>query len=254
MLAWVLGVGVVVLSAGAARAEWVPPAGPDCPARPGDAEAARVQASELFGRAIELGEAGEWSASAGQFACSYGAMPHPNTLFNLGLAAEKAGDLATAESALAQCLLDAPDAEYGAQAREMLASVRERLAAAAPVPSPLPEGGELSTTAVVGWALLGSGVAVAAGIGISFSVLASDEKDAFELGPPGELTWPEAEPHQQQYRTYSALAVAGFLVGGAIAVGGVVLLILDATAEEPPAVPALALFADGAGLVLSGTF
>ena len=147
-----------------------------------------------------------------------------------------------------------PDADFRAQP-ELLASVRERSASVAPVPVPLPAAVDgLSSTATVGWALLGSGVAVAAGMGISFSVLAGDERDAFELAAPGELTWPEAEPHGRQYETYSALAIAGFLVGGAIAVGGVVLLIVDAMGEEPPAVPVVACSGDGAGLALVGTF
>ena len=49
---------------------------------------------------------------------------------------------------------------------------------------------------------------------------------------------------------------ANILLGvlSGIAVGGVVLLIVDAMGEEPPAVPVVACSGDGAGLALVGTF
>ena len=118
--------------------EWVPPVPEDCPASPADPAAARALAGELYRSAAARGEEGAFDDSVRLFLCSYAVVPHPNTLYNLGLAAEHAGDLATAEGALARCIAEAPDAGYRAQADELLASVRERLAQVAPPPPPPP--------------------------------------------------------------------------------------------------------------------
>jgi hypothetical protein len=65
-------------------------------------------------------------------------------------------------------------------------------------------------------------------------------------------------PHEASYETYSALAIAGFLVGGAIVVGGATLLILDAAEEEIEGdlvlEPSVAIGPDGVGLMMVGRF
>jgi hypothetical protein len=121
------GLGVLSLALLAvAHASWSPPPGLVCPPTPADPAEARALAGSLFGQASDRGQAGDWSGSQALFACSYVVFPHPNTLFNVGLAAEHAGDLETAEAALAGCLEDAPAADFAAQAIELLAGVRAR--------------------------------------------------------------------------------------------------------------------------------
>ena len=57
-------------------------------------------AGEFFRAGLAADGAGEHARAVSLYACCYHVVPHPNTLYNLALAAERAGDVRTAMSAL----------------------------------------------------------------------------------------------------------------------------------------------------------
>jgi len=277
--AWLI-TGALCLPA-IAQAQWLPPVPEGCPEMPGDPAAARAVAGERFRAAVADGEAGKWEEALRQFSCSYSIVAHPNTLYNLGMAAERTGELETADHALARCLAEAPDASYRAEAKALLAPVRERLAALPPptktptpppaetpdtrpdvaggaqegaggttsagAVAPPPEG--MSTMSIAGWSLLGAGVAAAVAGGMAFAVLSNDEADASLQ----TTEWSDASVHRDRAETYSSASIALFVVGGAAAIAGTVLRLLDVS-EEAPVLPVPSASGESVGLAVVGRF
>jgi len=143
-----------------------------------------------------------------------------------------------------------------------------------PTPSPAaaPSRVELPTTVhpttssprwkrTAGWSLLGAGVALAA-VGVGMNVWAIDAADATSryANPVDGLTEAERERRynsaesDMKTRGYSAYALYG--IGGAAAVAGIVLVVLDATSpHDPPPVALLpTAMPGGAGLFLNRPF
>jgi len=258
--------------------QWAPPVPPGCPERPASEEEALVLAGRIFAQATERGNAGLYVEAVELFACCYYVAPHPNTLYNLGVAAEHAGDLRTAEAALQRYVEEAPGAVNRTETDGLLASIRERLAALPPpaLPEPVPEPEPatrppaavvvapqpppssppppegMSALAIAGWSLLGAGALVAAAGGTTFAVLAADEADAAN-NPPPDTPWSTVAGHRDSFDTYTTWEIVAFAVGGAVALGGLVLLLVDASTEAPVEVlPAVT--PDSAGLWLVGRF
>ncbi|MDI7268230.1 MAG: hypothetical protein QME96_09580 [Myxococcota bacterium] len=258
------------------------PAG--CPAAPDDPAAARELAGEFFSRAAERDNAGAHAEAVALYSCCYAIVPHPNTLFNLALAAERAGDLATAEAALSRYVEDAPEALNRSEAEALLGVLRERIAALSPeertgVEEPVavggsaggeespaggvesPAGGVESAAGtgaleIAGWVLLGAGVAIGGAGGTTFAVLAAGESEWAETNDPG-TPWSEAVKHQDKYDTYTALEIAMLAVGGAaLAVGAAILAVALVGEEEgePPVTLAPAATGDAAGVTLRWRF
>jgi hypothetical protein len=279
---WTLLVAGLLLLPEASRAQWQPSVPDDCPSMPGDPAEARAVAGEQFRAAVASGEEGNWQNALGLFSCSYSIVPHPNTLYNMGMAAERIGDLETADHALARCLAEAPDATYRADAEALLESVRERRAAPAPTetttlhpidtpgePSdaaggagpgqqaegaaaegsavPPPDG--MSAMTIAGWSLLGAGVAVAVAGGTAFAVLSDDEGDASLL----TTVWSDASELRDRAKTYSGASTALFVIGGAAAIAGTVLLLLDVE-EDAPVLPIASASGESVGLAVVGRF
>jgi hypothetical protein len=261
-------------------------------------------ASEFFQRGLTAVAEGNFAQATALYACCFHILPHPNTMYNLGLAAEKAGDLRTAEHALDRYVTEAPEALNHDEAVTLLTSVRERVAALPPEQNPTtlvavgpeprecpagtvaqpdgtcaaeapppqcpagtlprpdgtcaapytpPEG--LSSTAIAGWSLLGTGAAITIAGGAAFGVLAGQEKDAIE-DPPAHATWRGSASHLDTFDTYQATEIALIAVGGAVLATGVVLLILDANSESPEAEAAVVpvVTDESVGLGLVGRF
>lgn len=106
----------------------------------------------------------------------------------------------------------------------------------------------------VGWALLGAGVAVAAGGGISHGLSTSDWNRAVELAAEGK----DREAFNRAVSdSDSKLVAAGVLygVGGACALAGVITALTAPSSAEPPAV-SVGASAHGRGfsMVLTGRF
>jgi tetratricopeptide (TPR) repeat protein len=127
------------LFAGPAAAQWTPASPPGCPTPPADPDQARATATDLFARAEARADAGAYVEAATLFACCYLVRPHPHTLYNLGVAAEQAGDLRTAHFALERYLAEVPEAENRDEASTLLAAVDERAGPFAPDPVPGPD-------------------------------------------------------------------------------------------------------------------
>ena len=277
-----LGAAFLVASfAVRAVAAWTPASPEACPDRPEDPAAARTLAGEVFTRGAERAAAGDDDEAVALYTCSYSIAPHPNTLYNLALAQEAAGRPADACIVLELYLREAAEAINRPRAEELLAELRclvEESDDTPPGPSPPPppplppppphppadvagggsgtdEGG-VSDLALAGWILLGTGVALAAGGGTAFAVLAAQEK-SLVLDPDPGAVWSDAAPHQDAYELYSGLEIGFFALGGAAAAVGVVLLLVDlgAESESPPVLIAMPLIGPGmVGLSWSGSF
>jgi len=258
---------------------WSPPVPTGCPETPADAAQSRTLASDFFQRGLAADDSGDYAAAASHYACCFHIVPHPNTLYNLALSAEKAGDLRTAQHALERYIAEAPGALNLSEAAELLSAVARRTAELPPeeappelppveqpaqpefpTPPPVvapvepPDEGP-SVLAIAGWSLLGGGAAIAIAGGAAFGVLAGQETDAVEGSDPG-TPWRDIAPHLSLHDDYQTAEIAMLAVGGAVLAAGAVLLILDATDEssgdEATVVPLVG--ADSVGFALAGRF
>jgi hypothetical protein len=295
----------VFAPAGVLAQTWSPPVPPGCPQAPADQAASRAMASEFFQRGLTAVAEGRFAQATALYACCFHIIPHPNTMYNLGLAAEKAGDLRTAEHALDRYVTEAPEALNHDEAVTLLATVRERVAALPPEENPTtlvavgpepaecaagqaaqpdgtcaaepppppecaagtmrqadgtcaapytpPEG--LSTLAIAGWSLLGTGAAITIAGGAAFGVLAGQEADAIE-DPPDGAHWRDSASHLDTFDDYQAAEIAMLVIGGAVLATGAVLLILDSNSESPEAETAVVpvVTEESVGLGLVGRF
>jgi hypothetical protein len=227
----------------------------------------------MFNRAGERIVAGASEEAAALYTCSYSIVPHPNTLYNLALALEAGGRLPDACSVLELYLLQAPTAINRSDAEALLAELRSHLKRSSGSPPEPPRGlpplprdgytagsgvgnGGFSGMASAGWILLGTGVALASGGGITCAVLADHEK-SLVLHPVEGTPWRDVEQHRDAYNLYSNLDITFFVVGGAAMVVGAVLLLADQgdARESPPAGFPTPLIGPGmAGLGWTGRF
>ncbi|MBN1774629.1 MAG: hypothetical protein JXB32_25435 [Deltaproteobacteria bacterium] len=271
----------------AAAQVWSPAVPVGCPDAPADPGARRALAGEFFSRGMTADETGDHEAAASAYACCFHITPHPNTLYNLALSAEKAGDVRTAQHALERYIAEAPGALNLGEAAGLLATVSRRVAELPPeepppdepppdepppdeppptpavsgpavpavTPQTPPDDGP-SVMAIAGWSLLGGGLAIGVAGGAAFGVLADQEADAVEGSEPG-TPWTEIQPHLVRHDDYQTAEIAMLAVGGAVLAAGIVLLIVDAAGESSAEAGAVVvpLAGDGVGgLALAGWF
>ena len=194
----------------------------------------------MFNRAVERGISGANAEAATLYTCSYSLVPHPNTLYNLAVVQEAAGQLLDACTVLELYLMQAPNAINREDAEKLLAEIRARIEASGGTPPGPPDvppdggggtdggattnppGGDgtggtgvvgpgMSDMALAGWILLGTGVALAAGGGTAFAVLAADEKSLVLDVDPG-TPWNDVEQHRR-VRPLLGAEIAFFAVG-----------------------------------------
>lgn len=122
-----------------------------CPEPDDPAENPRL-AGEAFNQGTWLYEAGDLEGALGWFRCSYGLVPHSDTLFNIGQVAEELGQLEVALESF-DTLLDVwPDYPNHAQLERRTARLRARvggsdsLSDVAPSPPAAPQPGEPPTS------------------------------------------------------------------------------------------------------------
>ena len=114
------------------------------------------------------------------------------------------------------------------------------------------DGGS-STLTIAGWSLLGGGALVAVVGGAVFGAMAADEKASFESESTNH--WSDASRYRDNYTAYTSAEAALLAIGGAAAVAGAVLLVLEATSEEPAPAAVAPLANEGAvGVLVSGRF
>jgi hypothetical protein len=80
-------------------------------------------------------------------------------------------------------------------------------------------------------------------------VLSDDEGDASLQ----TTEWSDASVHRDRAETYSSASIALFVVGGAAAIAGTVLLLLDVS-EEAPVLPVPSASGESVGLAVVGRF
>ncbi len=252
----------------AGRADDLPfPMPRDCVAAPESEAAARAIATYWFEQGVAQVARDEFAEAVRSFACAHAIIPHPATLYNLGRAAEWAGDLPTAVRALRMYLDASPDLPDRAEIEAKVARFEFEIAIAAEAevtaeaePSGTEEaetpGGErrLGSRAqrVAGWASVGIAAAGAV-VGSVFAGFAADQRNRIDEMPDG-TPWVEVAELEETFNNYLLATWIGFGVAGAAALTGILLLVLGDD-DGPDAVEVAPVVGDGAaGLALTWKF
>lgn len=232
-------------------------------------EASAEEARQHFDAATAAFDGGDYPGAVEGFQRAFELTQHPDILYNIYSAAERAGQLELALRSLERYLAEGEvEAERRPVLQERLARLRERVAAQQqeeaaepepvapePVIAPEPEPEPASSGGVHP---AGVGVLIAAGVlAASFGVLAglSEAEDgslAASCGMRGTCT-------SEQLSTLNALNIAAdvsWITAAAAAVTGVVLLFALPPESSASAQAAVAPWAspEGAGLVARGSF
>ena len=218
-----------------------------------------------FDAATTAFDGGDYPRAVEEFQRAYELTRHPDILFNVYSAAERAGQLEMALRSLERYLAEGEvEPERRPVLQERLARLRERVAAGEAVgqeqaPTPVEPIAEPEPAAPSGGVHpAGVGMLIAAGVlAASFGVLAGlseaeDGKLATGCGMSGTCT-------SDELSTLNALNVAAdvsWIAAAAVGVTGLVLLFALPAESSSSAQAAAAPWAspDGAGLVVAGTF
>jgi tetratricopeptide (TPR) repeat protein len=191
------------------------------------------------------------------FERSYALSGRVELLYNVGLAAERTGDVAKAMRAFDRFLLELPDSAQGEDARARLA-VLERATAlrgprepsvsevAAPVAAPAPR--EDSGGSLVPWFVGGSGLVLAVTGGAFLGVGLSDASSV--TGSAQGSSFSDVESQYVRAATFQNLGLVLLGVGLAATATGVTLFLLDDGVSENTTRVTLGL----GGLRIEGTF
>lgn len=170
----------------------------------------------------------------------------PDFQFNIGLCHERLGEPQAAIRAFEAYLRNKPDASDRASVEHRIAQLRAELEAPAEPPPPAVSPSPQQPTApqldqpppaeakphrplvITGSVLLGVGVGVAAGGGVTFGVLANRRAarvdDTLTLDNPEELTREEARALATEGDRFRTLQITSLASGGALAIAGAVVL------------------------------
>ncbi|MFH2007794.1 MAG: hypothetical protein ABI333_14525 [bacterium] len=105
---------------------------------------------------------------------------------------------------------------------------------------------------ILGWSAVGLGVALG-GTSVAFSVLANKARGNVEDSPPG-TTWRDVKSDYDRYETYRTMTYALAGAAGAVAVAGLVMLILDGTRKERRVAATPVVLPGGGGFTLQARF
>lgn len=230
-----------------------------CLSGPALAQNRDAEARRLFEDGDRLYQEGRYEDAIVRFEESYALSGRPLLLFNMANAYERLARYASAADALRRYLPNAAPAETEMIQTRITMLERRAAEQQAPTPTPTPDpavppvtatdGGGLTGTQVAGVVLLGSGAALLVG-GVVVGLLTLDPRSQLdELCVEG--TCPRAaEDPASQNSTLSLLADIGMFGGVALAIGGLVLVLVGGAdqAEAPPPVTAT-VSADGAFLM-----
>jgi tetratricopeptide (TPR) repeat protein len=247
---------VVLLVAGPARAEQhAYPLPPECRIAGENEDARRALAAFWFEQGRSQVDREAFGEAESSFACSEAIIAHPSTLYNLARAAEWAGDLDTALTALREYLETAPDAENRDEVEELVVGIAARIderdnPPPPPPPPPPPNGHGVDGQRIAGWvAVAGAGASAAAGV--TLGGFAGAEQQKIDHAADG-VPWSLIAGHEADRDDYLIGMGACFGVAAAAALTGVLLLVLDE--DEPVVDVAPTASPDGVGLVLVGRF
>jgi hypothetical protein len=242
--AWVLA---LALAGGDARA-----ADFLCPSPSGEPSRDEAEARRMFHEALAI-EAGDPHGALEQLRCAQQHADKPAVALRRATVEERLGNKAEAIASFEHYLdlagEEAPD-------REQLRARIEALRGEAPPdegppsePEPVEEGDR--NAFVAGWVLTGAGVALAVA-GAVFLGVAKQQSDEVHGIEPGTQAWtPDAQHTFEAAQRNQVIGIVGLAVGGAAAVGGVVLSV---TMRPRPGDPPVTARLSPAGLVLSGRF
>lgn len=255
-----VAVALVAASVSAGHADDVPfPLPPTCRVlTPENEAAARALATYWFEQGVAQVAREAFADAALSFACAHAILPHPATLYNLGRAAEWAGDLPTAVRALRMYrdgLRHGPErAEIDAKLQSLEdemqnanATETERLAAEQPgttdhlaAEQPAMPGDEPRPASraliVAGWTSVG-GAAVGLIVGSVFAALVADQWNRIEETPQG-TPWLRVAKEKEKLESYQWGTGIGFGVAGVAALVGTFLLVLgDDESDEVVVAP-----------------
>ena len=239
-----------MLSAAQVRAYEVSPTCPDVPL---EEEAAREMAGEWFSKAEVLVEEELYSEAVGAFACSLKMIEHPATYLNAAMAAEKSGDKEAAIHFYTRAVELDPQGKRSVEARARVAAleielepepepelepepepepqIEEEDSADEVEAQPQPEPEGPSTMAIAGYSLAGVGAA-----GLIVGAVLQGMAGAAQGDGESTSSYDTFKSKKDKMESLQTGAAISFVVGGAAAAAGVVLIVLDMKkdGEEAP--------------------
>lgn len=228
---------VLTLLAGIGGATAAPPAAPAASPSPTERKA-RIE--HLADTAAQHYAAGRFREAIAAYQEAYEIEPFGPLLYNIAYIFDRELD----DPALAQDYyrryVNAPDAEAETRvtAFERLQVIEARLRVApAPAPPPTVVHTGASTQTVIGWTVLGIGVATA-GAGVAFALAAQSTHDDFEHTDDAL----RRDQLRDDGRRQALIGDVALSVGGVAIVSGVVLLL---TGGHPDVAPAVSVSPDG---------
>jgi tetratricopeptide (TPR) repeat protein len=248
---WIAVLLVAASARGAAADEFTYPVSSDCVATPESDDARRAIAAYWFEQGRAQVDRAAYDEAQRSFACSQAIIPHPSTLYNMGRAAEWAGDFGTALRAFEEYIETSPDAPNRNEVARLIEEVRAAHGSD-PDPNQLsrrPE--EADAQAIAGWVSVG--LAVAAGTAaVVCGGFAGYEQARIDDPPDGTRRDRIAEWEETRDDYYVGMGVS-LGVAAAAAVAGTLLLVLDGDDAAPVEVGPLV--GDGAaGLIVVARF
>jgi tetratricopeptide (TPR) repeat protein len=242
-------VGLLILSflAASSRAE-AQQAGDEVAGTEAEADDPDTRARGLFLAGQAAYDRAQFEEALGYFEGAYRLSPRGGLLFNIGLAAERAGNRERALEAFRQYLDEMPDAANRADVEARIAAL-EASGGAEGTEGAETGSGEDGGPGILPWIAIGAGAAVAVVGGVLLGVGLGD-KGSVE-GAPMDADWAD---YEGAYGRAPVLTTLGFVmlgVGVAGAALGVVLLTMGGGQSESPS----ATVSIGPGsLRLSGRF
>jgi len=245
---------------------------PACPARPSKANVARQLASTWWRFGISFFEAKDYAKAIHAWKCANSLVPNALALYNIARAADRAGKARLSIRYYRRFLEARPHTpkrpEVEARIRLLKKATRRppprviprvaprrrvRAVALDPPKGPAPAARASRAKRVVGWVMIGAGLALSAASG-ALGGLAIKEVGAVEDAPPGTPWSPDVVEHDKRFRLYRAGAwvCAGLAV--ATAATGVVLLILGRRSKAERATVTPVILTGGAGVSASLRF
>lgn len=274
MRAWTLVLGVALLAPAAAAAQDLPA---NCPTKPPGDDDARALAGNWFIKAEGLYKQEKYDSALGAFLCSLSMAEHPNTYFNAAQTAVTTGNKRLALDLARKCLVLRPAEPLATKAQELVdqlenevpdeppppvAAVEEPVEedplkemleepVEEPIAEPEPEAeqpeGEGANLAVPGYVMLGLGGATLVAGAVLQGLTGAAQTDSEETDDYQVFKDKKDSGEKMQKG-----AIACFVIGGVVAVTGLVLVIAGGGDEELSA--EVALVPGPGGFAIEGSF
>ncbi len=203
-------------------------------------------AKKYFTLGSELFNRGDYKAALTQFEMSFEHSKKPELLYNMARCQELLGQHEKALSFYERYLTSEPENAKVIQSRvanlkQLIAKKRveekkkkeeaEAKKRPPPAPAPAPEPSSSRAMTIAGWSLVGLGGAALAAGAVLGGLTMAKESELEQAYADGDMTMAEIQDGEAVGKGMQTGAIIGLAVGGAAAVAGAVLLILDAKGE-----------------------